>query len=36
VRETIALNPGLRAKVGTERDLARLRDSGLLAVAGAP
>ena len=36
VREAIALNPGLRAKVGSEPDLAALRDSGLLAAAGAP
>jgi hypothetical protein len=30
VSETVALNPGLRAKVGTEPDLAALRESGLL------
>jgi hypothetical protein len=30
VRETIALNPGLRAKVWTEPDLTSLRDAGLL------
>ncbi len=36
VRETIALNPGLRAKIGTEPDLAALRGSGLLAAVGAP
>jgi len=34
VRETVALNPGLRAKVGTEPDLAALRESGLLESAG--
>jgi hypothetical protein len=33
-RETVALNPGLRAKVGTEPDLASLRESGLLESAG--
>ncbi len=31
VRDTLALNPGLRAKVGTEPDLAVLRDGGYLA-----
>ncbi|HEX6933773.1 MAG TPA: hypothetical protein VF162_16640 [Streptosporangiaceae bacterium] len=30
VRETVAFNPGLRAKVWTEPDLAALRDAGLL------
>ncbi len=30
VRETIALNPGLRAKVASEPDLAALRESGVL------
>ena len=30
VRETVELNPGLRAKVWTEPDLAPLRDAGLL------
>ncbi|HEX2317671.1 MAG TPA: hypothetical protein VHJ18_01690 [Streptosporangiaceae bacterium] len=34
VRETVDLNPGLRAKVGTEPDLAALRESGLLESAG--
>jgi hypothetical protein len=34
VRETVALNPGLRAKVGAEPDLAALRESGLLESAG--
>lgn len=34
VRETVALNPGLRAKVGSEPDLAALRESGLLESAG--
>jgi hypothetical protein len=34
VRETVALNPGLRAKVSTEPDLAPLRESGLLESAG--
>ena len=34
VRETVALNPGLLAKVGTEPDLAALRESGLLDSAG--
>jgi hypothetical protein len=34
VRETVALNPGLREKVGTEPDLAALRESGLLESAG--
>jgi hypothetical protein len=35
-REMIALNPGLRAKAGTEPDLAALRDRGMLEAAGAP
>jgi hypothetical protein len=35
VRETIGLNPGLRAKMGTEPDLAALRDGGYLESAGA-
>ncbi|MGN6796108.1 MAG: TPR end-of-group domain-containing protein [Streptosporangiaceae bacterium] len=34
VRETVALNPGLRAKVGSEPDLAALRETGLLESAG--
>jgi tetratricopeptide (TPR) repeat protein len=34
VRETVALNPGLRPKVRTEPDLAALRDAGLLESAG--
>lgn len=35
VRETIGLNPGLRAKVATEPDLAALRDGGDRESAGA-
>jgi len=34
VRETVALNPGLRAKVGTEPDLAVLAEAGLLESSG--
>ena len=34
VRETVALSPGLRPKVGTEPDLAALRQAGLLESAG--
>jgi len=36
VRETVGLNPGLRAKVATEPDLAALRDGGYLESAGVP
>jgi hypothetical protein len=36
VRETIGLNPGLRAKIATEPDLAALRDGGYLESAGVP
>jgi hypothetical protein len=34
VREAVALNPGLRPKVGTDPDLSALREAGLLESAG--
>ena len=36
VRETVGLNPGLRAKVATEPGLAALRDGGYLESVGVP
>src|SRR5262245_50266232 len=36
VRETIGLNPGLRAKLATEPDLAALREGGYVESAGVP
>jgi hypothetical protein len=36
VRATIGLNPGLRAKLAAEPDLAALRDRGYLESAGVP